>query len=110
MWKEMVCRHQTFPRSLVSYFIFQGWRGSTKVKHFTTALRDCYQEQAANEEDAMFDDRWALPYIGLHKAQAIGEAVDDDASGLITVMQLNKFTRSRPDDWRYILDWFYRRN
>lgn len=73
------------------------------MKHFTTALRDCYQEKAADEQETPFADRWALPYIGLHKAQAIIEAVDDDASGLITVMQLNKFTRARPSDWRYTL-------
>jgi len=44
-------------------------------------------------------DKWALAYLTALKVQAISEAFDDDASGFITITEVNSFTTSRPD-WR----------
>ena len=44
-----------------------------------------------------------MEYISLTKLQAISEAVDDDASGFVTIAEVNQFTTSRPKEWRYTL-------
>lgn len=90
---------------------WQGWRGSVKAKHFVLALRDYFFEKTQlrkhqggeNEKLGMSDssqDIWALHYLDLHYLQTIHEAIDDDASGFITVEEINQFTTSRPLDWR----------
>ena len=45
-------------------------------------------------------DAWAIKYIDVLWVQPILEAFDDDASGFITVAEVNRFTSSRPVDWR----------
>ncbi len=47
-------------------------------------------------------DEWALEYINLNRLQAITEAFDDDGSGFVTIAEVNQFTASCPDDWRYV--------
>jgi hypothetical protein len=73
-------------------------------------MRDYYFEKThlrkhqggENEKIGMAEsqDLWALNYLDVHYLQAINEAIDDDASGFITVEELNNFTSSRPLDWR----------
>lgn len=46
------------------------------------------------------DDEWALEWISINRLQSIAEAFDDDASGFITVAEVNQFTTARPKDWR----------
>ena len=45
-------------------------------------------------------DEWTLEYINITRVQPIIEAFDDDASGFITVAEVNTFTKARPEDWR----------
>ena len=45
-------------------------------------------------------DEWNLEYINITRVQPIIEAFDDDASGFITVAEVNTFTKARPEDWR----------
>jgi len=45
-------------------------------------------------------DAWAIKYVDVMWVQPILEAFDDDASGFITVTEVNRFTSSRPADWR----------
>ena len=45
-------------------------------------------------------DAWAIKYIDILRLQPILEAIDDDASGFITIGEMNRFTASRPIDWR----------
>ena len=92
--------------------IVKGWRGNVKARHFVLALRDNYLEKLASESDGMPDtsstaisssispDAWAIQYIDVMRVQPILEAFDDDASGFITVAEVNRFTSSRPVDWR----------
>lgn len=47
-------------------------------------------------------DDWALTHLNAIKLQPISEAFDDDASGFITVAEVNTFTSSRPLGWRYV--------
>ena len=48
------------------------------------------------------EDEWTLEYINVTRLQPIIEAFDDDASGFITVAEVNAFTKARPDDWRSV--------
>ena len=65
------------------------------------ALRDYYFERAT-EDPASFvgSEGWAIKYIDISRAQSILEAFDDDASGFVTVSEVNNFTRLRPHGWR----------
>ena len=66
------------------------------------ALRDYYFERAT-EDPASFvgSEGWAIKYIDISRAQSILEAFDNDASGFVTVNEVNNFTRLRPRGWRY---------
>ncbi|KAI0325467.1 hypothetical protein GY45DRAFT_1348843 [Cubamyces sp. BRFM 1775] len=84
------------------------WRGHVKARHFVLALRDYYRQQIDAKKRAQGenlatsindDDEWALAWININRLQAIAEAFDDDASGFITIAEVNQFTSSRPKDW-----------
>ncbi|KAI9459300.1 hypothetical protein F5148DRAFT_1319727 [Russula earlei] len=47
-------------------------------------------------------DAWAVKYIDIIRLQPIMEAIDDDSSGFITIGEMNRFTASRPIDWRLV--------
>ncbi|KAI0042039.1 hypothetical protein FA95DRAFT_1500564 [Auriscalpium vulgare] len=87
-----------------------GWRGNVKARHFVLALRDSFMEKlhdktpkikgiSATKNDEIDPDAWAIQYIDVMHLQPILEAFDDDASGFITVSEMNRFTSSRPIDW-----------
>ena len=92
----------------------KGWRGNVKARHFVLALRDYYLDKLTSEAKGVLGmgtsalvfsnsadpDAWAIKYIDLMWVQPILEAFDDDASGFITVTEVNRFTSSRPVDWR----------
>jgi hypothetical protein len=91
----------------------QGWRGSVKARHFVMGLRDYFQEKWGSDShpadgvtariaDNHRDDKWALAYLNVVRLQPISEAFDDDASGFVTVAEVNTFTTSRPLGWRYV--------
>ena len=77
------------------------------------ALRDYYLEKLAAEAEGVTStgatintprnpDAWAIKYIDVTRLQPILEAFDDDASGFITISEMNRFTSSRPADWRLV--------
>ncbi|RDX51421.1 hypothetical protein OH76DRAFT_1481353 [Lentinus brumalis] len=93
------------------------WRGNVKARHFVLALRDYFREQfdemkshKANATPTITsrciskEDEWTLEYINVTRLQPILEAFDDDASGFITVAEVNTLTKARPDDWS-LLHW-----
>jgi hypothetical protein len=69
------------------------------------ALKDHYIEKASKDSDSVTSgpDGWALKYINIGRMQSILEAFDEDASGFVTVNEVNSFTRSRPLGWRYVI-------
>lgn len=79
------------------------------------ALRDYYLEKVASESTSVrgisssvisgsyHADAWAIKFIDITRLQPILEAIDDDASGFITIEEMNRFTVSRPTDWRLVL-------
>ena len=77
------------------------------------ALRDHFLEQLAAEAEGVAGmtssihssrnpDAWAIKFIDVTRLQPILEAFDDDASGFITISEMNRFTISRPADWRFV--------
>jgi hypothetical protein len=76
------------------------------------ALRDHYLEKLASGSENVLGmgtagvsfspdpDAWAIKYIDVMRLQPILEAIDDDASGFITIGEMNRFTASRPVNWR----------
>ncbi|KAI0265430.1 hypothetical protein BC834DRAFT_879420 [Gloeopeniophorella convolvens] len=98
-------------RSIHELWKEMGWRGNVKARHFVLALRDHYLEELATEtngirgisgvsvSDSHNPDAWAIKFIDVMRLQPILEAFDDDASGFITISEMNRFTSSRPIDW-----------
>jgi hypothetical protein len=81
--------------------MMQGWRGHVKGRQFILALRDHYVEKVAkHEHDDSDAAHIALEYIDFPRLGNILEVFDDDASGYVTVSEVNRFTSSRPADWR----------
>ncbi|KAI0666577.1 hypothetical protein C8Q78DRAFT_1058203 [Trametes maxima] len=86
------------------------WRGHVKARHFVLALRDFYLQQADDPYipratvGAYPDDKWAIEYLDVSYISALIEAFDDDASGFITINEVNRFTSSRPQGWS-LLHW-----
>ncbi|KAI0767714.1 hypothetical protein C8Q74DRAFT_1203793 [Fomes fomentarius] len=88
------------------------WPGHVKARHFVLALRDYYRQQLESKNRKVHDeektsrldkqDEWAIEYINLSRLQAVAEAFDDDASGFITIAEVNHFTSTRPKDWSLI--------
>ncbi|KAI9438361.1 hypothetical protein H4582DRAFT_257215 [Lactarius indigo] len=98
-------------RTIYDIWTEMGWRGNVKARHFVLALRDHYLEKLAAETEGVpgmgaasanssrNPDAWAIKFIDVTRLQPILEAFDDDASGFITISEMNRFTSSRPADW-----------
>ena len=66
------------------------------------SLKDHFVEKTSGETGTLKGpDSWAIGYINIGRARSILEAFDDDASGFVTVSEVNNLTRLRPRDWRY---------
>lgn len=74
---------------------------SEDVKDFNLSLTTAF---ANNHNKRRADDHWALAYIDLLRVQSILEAFDDDASGFISIKEVNNFSSTRPPSWT-LTDW-----
>ena len=100
------------------------WRGIVKARHLVLAIHDYYLQKREDQEHAFQvdgtqherrrsideDDAWTLEYIDLTHVQPIIEGLDEDASGYVTIQEVNQFTTSRPKDWRYVAIIFLERS
>ncbi|KAF8259842.1 hypothetical protein EI94DRAFT_1812645 [Lactarius quietus] len=102
-------------RTIYEIWAEMGWRGSVKARHFVLALRNHYLEKLAAEVEGVpgmlannsrNTDVWAIKFIDATRLQPILEAFDDDASGFITISEMNRFSSSRPRDWRDFDEYF----
>ncbi|KAH9856042.1 hypothetical protein C2E23DRAFT_773550 [Lenzites betulinus] len=92
------------------------WRGIVKARHLALAIHDYYSQKLDDQKRAEaqktpapqraidHDDLWALECLDLMRLQQITEAFDSDASGFVTVQEVNTFTTSRPKGWS-LLHW-----
>ena len=75
-----------------------------KSRDFITTLKDYYIDKNPGELDTPESpDGWAIQYININYARTILEAFDDDASGFVTISEVNNFIRSRPQNWRCVI-------
>ena len=80
-----------------------------KARLFVLTLQDHYRDlfdNATNAErpDTIANDEWALEYMSLNWLRPLMEAFDDDASGYVTITEVNKLMDMRPSSltWRYV--------
>ncbi|KAJ7633999.1 hypothetical protein B0H17DRAFT_1217386 [Mycena rosella] len=77
-----------------------GWKFSVKSRTFVDALCNYYTSKFAGkpaEEDE--DDSWTLKVLGkVINYPALGEAIDEDSSGFISVHEMNHFLKKNKDD------------
>ncbi|RPD59334.1 hypothetical protein L227DRAFT_576182 [Lentinus tigrinus ALCF2SS1-6] len=79
-----------------------GWRGNVKARLFVMTLqdhyRDLFEHAVASQEDPVTSDEWALEFLNMAWLEPIMEAFDDDASGYVTIAEVNKLMDMRPPD------------
>ncbi|KIK51733.1 hypothetical protein GYMLUDRAFT_120582, partial [Collybiopsis luxurians FD-317 M1] len=102
-----------------------GWKGNVKARHFVLALHDYFEDKLASQkgpvstsltssaapssvhisslDDIFKDDRWALKYIDVSQVQPILESIDDDATGFISIKEVNTFVASKPSGWSLLV-------
>lgn len=85
----------------------QGWRRNVKARLFVMTLQEHYRDAIDNAalgqgDEVVSSDQWALEFLGLAWLQPIMEAFDDDASGYVTISEVNKVMDMRPPSllWR----------
>lgn len=80
------------------------WRLSVKCRHFVDELSNHYEEKFRNEiiknDGQTPKDNWTLAIISkvMHHP-AIGDAIDEDGSGFISLYEVNSFLTQRPESW-----------
>ncbi|KAI8983185.1 hypothetical protein BD414DRAFT_523114 [Trametes punicea] len=77
------------------------WRGHVKARLLLMTLRDYYRDviedaRLASEERQIINDEWTLEYLGPSWFQPLLDVLDDDASGYITIAEVNKLMDQRP--------------
>lgn len=77
-----------------------------KAKHLVLALHDYFIEKLrplGRPDDpipAEYEkDQWTLAYLNSPHLQPLLEAIDDDATGFITIREINTFVESKPEEW-----------
>ncbi|TFK81228.1 hypothetical protein K466DRAFT_558153 [Polyporus arcularius HHB13444] len=77
-----------------------GWRGNVKARLFVMTLQDHYRDlfdhTVAGPGDPVASDEWALEFLNMAWLEPIMEAFDDDASGYVTIAEVNKLMDMRP--------------
>ena len=91
--------------ALLTSRLGQNWRGNVKARLFVMTLQDHYRdefERTAHAPGAVSTDQWALKYLNSQGLWPIMEAFDDDASGYVTITEVNKLMDLRPPSlgWR----------
>ncbi|KAH9919769.1 uncharacterized protein BXZ73DRAFT_104877 [Epithele typhae] len=82
------------------------WRGSVKARTFVLILQEHYRELSENAiplADANSTDSWALKYLTVSWLRPIMEAFDEDASGHVTITEVNRVMELRPP----VLKWSF---
>lgn len=87
----------TLPADIPADPSLTGRGGETPLSEHRAKLPTAYERCTVNAADA-----WALEYVSNARLQSIIEAFDDDASGFITIAEVNKLMSQRPKGWRYV--------
>lgn len=118
--------HRSVRDLLPKQTALQAWRGSIRASQFIVAVQDYYRGKPTasvcalgrTEDGSDFaastaasklscgemQEGWAISYITINRWRPILEAFDEDASGWISVQNVNRFTSSRPATYT-VLKW-----
>lgn len=79
------------------------WRISCKCRHFVDAIHHHYFRLFSRHKALTGENhpcQWTLFFLSnVLFYPAIGEAIDDDGSGFVSVYEVNKFLRAIPEGW-----------
>ncbi|KAG9093130.1 hypothetical protein FRC06_011653, partial [Ceratobasidium sp. 370] len=80
------------------------WRNSVKSRHFVSAVHHHFEQvfaqYAIDNNGARHPDTWTLNYLSrVIFYPAIGDAIDEDSSGFVSLYELNHFFDSKPQGW-----------
>ncbi|KAI3618139.1 hypothetical protein WG66_005569 [Moniliophthora roreri] len=82
-----------------------GWKTSVKRKLFVDAICGHFRNTFASHDSdkgtvPLRDDNWTLEVLSqIMFHPAIGDAIDDDGSGYVSVWEFNRFLRQKPKEW-----------
>ncbi|KAJ7086700.1 hypothetical protein C8R44DRAFT_893496 [Mycena epipterygia] len=81
----------------------KNWRLSCKCRHFVDAVHHHFAQKFGKftlETGEPHPERWTLKFMSnIIFYPAIGDAIDEDGSGYISVHECNRFFNSRPKGW-----------
>jgi len=70
-----------------------------------------FKKYKADHNRAEREDAWTRAIISkVHFHPAIGDAIDDDASGYVSIEEINEFMRRKPEKWtvpQWVVYWAY---
>ncbi|KAG8730980.1 hypothetical protein FRC11_005410, partial [Ceratobasidium sp. 423] len=79
------------------------WRHSVKGRHFVSAVHHHFEQtfiRYRRETGTPHPDVWTLNYLSrVIFYPSIGDAIDEDSSGYVSLHELNHFFDSRPQGW-----------
>ena len=81
----------------------QNWGGSVKARVFVLTLQEHYREKFDGAVPGIHDsDQWALEFLNVTWLRPVMEAFDEDASGYITILEVNRLMDMLPTslNWR----------
>ncbi|KAH7335133.1 hypothetical protein B0J17DRAFT_719692 [Rhizoctonia solani] len=83
--------------------LLKQWRHSVKGRHFVSAVHHHFEQafiRYRRENGTPHPDVWTLTYLSrVVFYPAIGDAIDEDCSGYVSLHELNHFFDSRPQEW-----------
>ncbi|KAG9078847.1 hypothetical protein FS749_009094 [Ceratobasidium sp. UAMH 11750] len=80
------------------------WRNTVKSRHFVSAVHHHFEQvfvqYTIDNNGAQHPDTWTLNYLSrVIFYPAIGDAIDEDSSGFVSLHELNHFFDSKPQGW-----------
>ncbi|KAI0083947.1 hypothetical protein BDY19DRAFT_604899 [Irpex rosettiformis] len=76
------------------------WRRNVKARHFVMTLQDHFTDGVEHRNAGSFMstpvDDWTIRYINVTYLLPIMDAIDDDATGRVSISELNRFTDQLP--------------
>lgn len=71
-----------------------------KARHFVMTLQDHFADEAekrgADISSSVPTNDWTIRYINVTYLLPIMDAIDDDATGLVSISEINRFTDQLP--------------
>lgn len=94
----------------------QRWRSIVKARTLVLAVHEHFlqkhrEQTQKTDEDAPInspdqpdnvEDAWTLEYINVLRLQPLIEVFDADASGFVSIVEVNELTFARPKEWRSV--------